>query len=111
MVDLKTIASVTPKMENALENSITIQNLTLEIEELKKAKERNEVKLVIMEANIMKEPMKCNLENSEKLKEGGCVRIQAWLGVMENYLHVGNTSPEFWVDIAQTYLEIRRAEN
>jgi hypothetical protein len=30
---------------------------------------------------------------------------------MEYYSHVGNTSLEFWVDIAQTYLEIRVAQN
>ena len=30
---------------------------------------------------------------------------------MDNYLHVGNPSPEFWVDIAQTYLEIVVAQN
>jgi hypothetical protein len=30
---------------------------------------------------------------------------------MENYLHVDNTYPKFWVDIAQTYLEIIVAQN
>jgi hypothetical protein len=34
-----------------------------------------------------------------------------WLGVMENDLHVGNTSSNFWVDIVQTYLEVRVAQN
>ena len=58
-----------------LEKNITIQNLRVEMKELKKAKERNEVKLVISEANIVKEPMKCKPAYPEKLKEGGCVRI------------------------------------
>jgi hypothetical protein len=39
------------------------------------------------------------------------VPIQTWLGVMENYLHAGNTSLDFWVDIAQTYFEVRVAQN
>ena len=81
------------------------------MEELKKTKELNEVKLAILEANIVKEPMKCKPAYSEKFKEGGRVHIQAWLGVMENYLHVGNTSPKFWMDIAQTYFEVRMAQN
>ena len=59
MASLKMNVSVTPKMKNTLENSITIQNRILEMEELKKAKEHNEVKLAILEANIVKEPMKC----------------------------------------------------
>ena len=105
MADLEANASVTPKMENALENSISIENLILETEELKKEKERNQMKLAILEANIVKHV------DPEKLKERGRIQIQTWLGVMENYLHVGNTSPEFWVDIAQTYLEIRVAKN
>jgi hypothetical protein len=44
-------------MENALDSSITNQNLILEIEELKKAKERSEVKLAILDTNIVKEPI------------------------------------------------------
>lgn len=59
----------------------------------------------------MKEPMKCNFVDPEKFKKGGRVQIQAWLGVMENYSHIGNTCPEIWVDIAQTCLEIRVAQN
>ena len=55
--------------------------------------------------------MKCKPTDPEKFKEGGRVRIHAWLGVVENYLHAGNTSPDFWVDIAQTYLEVRVAQN
>ena len=55
--------------------------------------------------------MKCNFVDPEKFKKGGRVQIQAWLGVMENYSHVGNTCPEIWVDIAQTCLEIRVAQN
>ena len=39
------------------------------------------------------------------------LRIQVLLDVMENYLHVGNTSPEFWMDIALTYFGIRVAQN
>ena len=35
------------------------------------------------------------------------MRIHVWLGVMENYLYVGNTYHDFWVNIAQTYLEVR----
>ena len=111
MASLETNVSVSPEMENTLENSITIQNLMLEIEELKWAKERSEVKLAMLETNMVKEPMKCKPADPEKFKEGGRVRIQAWLGVMENYLHVGNTSPDFWVDIAQTYLEVKVAQN
>lgn len=111
MASRETNDSVTPEMENTLENSITIQNLVLEIEELKRAKERSDVKLAMLETNMVKEPMKCKPADPEKFKEGGRVRIQAWLGVMENYLHAGNTSPDFWVDIAQTYLEVRVAQN
>ena len=59
MASLETNVSVTPEMENTLENSITIQTLILEMKELKRAKERTEVKLAMLEANIMKEPMKC----------------------------------------------------
>ena len=69
------------------------------------------MKLAILEANITKEPMKCKPAYPEKFKGGGRVRIQAWLGVMENYLHVGTTSLDFWVDITQTYLDVRVAQN
>ena len=65
----------------------------------------------MLETNIVKEPMKCKHAYPEKFKEGGRVRIRAWLGVMENYLYVGNTSPNFWVDIAQIYLEVRVVQN
>ena len=81
------------------------------MEELKKAKKCNKVKLAILEANIVKEPMKCKPTYLEKFKEGGLVHIHVWLGVMENYLHAGNTCPKSWVDIAQTYLEVRVAQN
>ena len=66
---------------------------------------------MMLETNIVKEPMKCKHAYPEKFKEGGRVRIRAWLGVMENYLYVGNTSPNFWVDIAQIYLEVRVVQN
>lgn len=80
------------------------------MEELKKAKKRNKVKLAILEANIMKGPMKCKPTYLEKFKEWH-VQIPVQWNVMDNYLHVGNPSPEFWVDIAQTYLEIVVAQN
>ena len=59
MTSLERNVSVTAEMENTLENSINIQNLILDMEELKRAKERTKVKLAISEANIVKEPMKC----------------------------------------------------
>ena len=80
MASLETNVSVASKIESTLENNITIQNLVLEMEELKRAKERTEVTLAMLEANIIKEPMKCKLVEPEKFKEGGRVRIQAWLG-------------------------------
>ena len=69
------------------------------------------MKLAMLKANIVKKPMKCKPADPEKFKEGGRVRIQSWLDVVENYLHVGNTSSDFWVDIAQTCLEVRVAQN
>ena len=47
MTSLETNISISPEMENTSESSITIQNLMLEVEELKRAKERTEVKLVM----------------------------------------------------------------
>ena len=47
----ETNVSVTLKMENTLENRITIQNLMPEVEESKRAKEHNEATLAILEAN------------------------------------------------------------
>ena len=102
---------VTLKMEDMLENSVAIQNLTLEMNELKKANERNTAKVAILEANMMKEPMKCKVVELEEYKEGERVRVQAWLGVMENYIHDSNTSPEFLKDIAQTCLEVLVAQD
>ena len=110
MASLETNVSVNLEMEIMLKNSVTIQNLILEMEELKRAMKRIEVKLAILEA-IVQEPMKFKPTNPEKFKERGCVCIQAWLGVMKNYLHATNTSPNFWFDISQTYLEIRVAQN
>ena len=55
MASLERNVSVTAEMENTLENSINIQNLILDMEELKRAKERTKVKLAILEANIVKE--------------------------------------------------------
>jgi hypothetical protein len=110
MASLETNVSVSLEMENTLENSITIQNLMLEVEELKRAKERTEVKLAMLKTNMVKEPIICKPTDLEKFKEGERVHVQAWLGVMENYLHAGNTSLDFWVDIAQTYLEVRVAQ-
>jgi hypothetical protein len=71
MASFETNVSVSPEMENTLENSITIQNLMPEIEELKRAKERSEVKLAMLETNMVKEPMKCKPADPEKFKEGG----------------------------------------
>jgi hypothetical protein len=66
MADLETnIPFVILEMENALGNrKFTIQNLILKIEELKNAKERNEVNLAILDTNIVKEPMKCKPKKS-----------------------------------------------
>jgi len=111
MASLETNVSITSKMENVLEHSITLQNLILESENFKKVKERNEVRSAILEANIMKKPMKCKPIDLNTFKEGGHVRIEVGLSVMENYLHVGNTSLEFWMDIAQTYLDNKVAQN
>ena len=47
MASLETNISISPEMENTSESSITIQNLMLEVEELKRAKELTEVKLVM----------------------------------------------------------------
>ncbi len=109
---------VTLKMEDMLENSVAIQNLTLEMNELKKemnelkkANERNTAKVAILEANMIKEPMKCKVVELGGYKEGERVRIRAWLGVMENYLHDGNTSPEILTEIAQTCLEVLVAQD
>ena len=55
--------------------------------------------------------MKCKPVDPEKFIDGRRVHIHAWLGLMENDLHAGNTYPDFWVDIAQTYLEVRVAQN
>ena len=75
MASFETNLSVSLEMENKLENSISIQNLMLEMEELKRAKERTEVKLAMLESNTVKEPMKCKPTYLEKFKEGGRVRI------------------------------------
>ena len=73
MASLETNVSVTPYMENTLENSITIENLMLEMEELKRAKGHTEVKLVMSETNMVKEPIKCKPTDSENSKkEGEC---------------------------------------
>ena len=69
------------------------------------------MKLAMLETYMVKEPMKCKPADPEKVKEEEQVRIQDWLGVMKNHPHAGNTSPDFWVDIAQTYLEVRVAQN
>ena len=77
MASFETNVSVSPEMENTLENNRTFQNLMLKVEELKRAKERTEVKLVILETNMVKDPMKCKPTYPEKFKEGGRMRIQA----------------------------------
>jgi hypothetical protein len=43
----------------------------LEVEELKRAKKRTEVKLAMLETNMVKEPLKCKPTDPEKFKEGG----------------------------------------
>jgi hypothetical protein len=83
--------SVSPKIKNMIENNITIHNLMLEVEDLKRENELTEVKLVTLETNMVKEPMKCKPRYPEKFKKRMRVRIQAWLCVMENYVHAGNT--------------------
>ena len=77
MASFETNVSVSPEMENTLENNRTFQNLMLKVEGLKRAKERTEVKLVILETNMVKDPMKCKPTYPEKFKEGGRMRIQA----------------------------------
>ena len=69
-------------MENTLENSITIQNLILAMEELKKAKDRMDVKLAMLETNMMKEPMKCKPANPKKIQRW---RASAHLGLVGCY--------------------------
>ena len=69
MASLETNVSIFPETKNALENSITIQNLMLKMEELKRAKECTEVKLAMLETNMVKEPMKCKPTDLEKFKE------------------------------------------
>jgi hypothetical protein len=51
----------------------------LKMEELKRAKERTEVKLAMLETKMVKEPMKCKPSYPEKFK-GGRVCIQACNG-------------------------------
>jgi hypothetical protein len=82
MASLETNVLVSSKMEmeNTLEHSITIKNIMLKMEELKRAKERTEVKLAMLETNMVKEPMKCKPSYPEKFKEGGRVCIQACNG-------------------------------
>ena len=67
----------------------------LEMEELKRAKVRMEVKLTMLQTTMVKEPMKCKPTYSEKFKEGGRVRIHAWLGVME----MVRSAPTCWVGV------------
>ena len=47
--------NVSTEMENTLENTTTIQNLILKMEELEKAKEHNEVKLAIFGSQYSEE--------------------------------------------------------
>ena len=51
MTTFETNVLVSPEMENTLDNSITIHNLMLEMEKLKRAKEHSEAMLAILEAN------------------------------------------------------------
>jgi hypothetical protein len=69
MASLETNASVSPEMENTLENNITIQNIMLQIEELKRTKVRSEVKLAMLKTHIVKELMKCKPTDPKKFKE------------------------------------------
>jgi hypothetical protein len=50
---------------------LVLQNLMLEVEELKRAKERSEVKLAMLKTHMVKEPMKCKPADPEKFKEEG----------------------------------------
>ena len=52
------------------------------MEELKKAKEHNEVKLAILKANIVKEPMKCK-------------RARAKLGKLSQHSSIESYANEF----------------
>ena len=51
MTTFETNVLVSSQMDNMLENNITIQNLMLEMEKLKRAKEHSEATLAILEAN------------------------------------------------------------
>ena len=67
---LETNVSVTPEIENTLKSSITIQNLTLDMN------------LAMLEANIVKEPMKCK-------------RSRAKLGKSSQHSLIENDANEF----------------
>jgi hypothetical protein len=69
MTNLKKNVFVILKMVSVPNDSIITQKLILRMEELNKTKERNEVKLVILEANIVKESMKCKRTDLEKFKK------------------------------------------
>ena len=84
MASLETYVSVSPEMENTLENSITIQNLMLEVEELKRAKERTKVKLAMLEANIVKEPMKCERARAKLSKSSQHTSVESYANEFQN---------------------------
>ena len=49
------------------------------MEKLNKIKDYSEVKLVILEVNIVKEPMKCKPTDLEKFKEGMYKFMFSWM--------------------------------
>jgi hypothetical protein len=98
--------------EEALDKSITFQQLMAEMRELKAARDRAELKIAVLEAAKEKEQIsRCKPADPEKFQEGGRVRINAWLDAMESYLQAGNTAPKLWVDLAKTYLETKVAQH
>ena len=98
--------------EEALDKSITFQQLMAEMRELKAARDCAELKIAVLEAAKEKEQIsRCKPADPEKFQEGGRVRINAWLDAMESYLQAGNTAPKLWVDLAKTYLETKVAQH
>jgi hypothetical protein len=57
------------------------------MEELEKAKERNEVKLAILEANIVKEPMKCKPTRAKLGKYLNTRRLKVMPMSFKTYVH------------------------
>ena len=63
------------------------------MEELKKAKKRNEVKLAILETNIMKKPMKCKRAHAKLGKLSQHSSIESYANEFQNLCAKVVTSP------------------